>query len=607
MTTSTKSTKSTIETSAKDAPTAPANDFKLKPEGDLHTISGKYDCHVYFIHCTEHNNVLLTRQHSISARWMPFTEMPNRSWKDGAIDGFCLVLSGGTTNKEMFEELKQSPPYASFKCMQIFRLQVPQTLKFITRTIYYFRLNPIAENFKCCQAIAPHLEWFSLAIIRSGRVPNLWGPELVECCKLITDKVKKKITEYSCEEAYMYVPRDPPENIEEDMLKSLHITQIDVERLYEDFVEHCFPSFYQTLTSFCCYMSKYKFEYDEARLIKLFAAFNIARNGFLSFHELLLGLACLEPNSTHGEFRSQFIFRYYDLDHTGFLTEEKLKAMVADMVPAENVEEKLDEIISGIGGTSVIGRFSVTEKDFLSAIGSHQIRGTSTLCRLPKSIFSQISRFLAMKCFSKINCKNVLGNVMIKRDYENICSTCTDYQYEMACHSVNYDIQNNMTYKRLPQVELQQNPPDGSFTAQRYSLEYIFNPYSSANAMLKILHEFVKNKGTVEKPLGVMHNRKADFYKLLLQLYHDVSLLLDKEFKCKKVYSPCYVIGDIHGNIEDLLSMERTLWFQKPCITNFIFLGDYVDRGQWGLECALYLVALKILCPNKVSFGKFIL
>ena len=78
------------------------------------------------------------------------------------------------------------------------------------------------------------------------------------------------------------------------------------------------------------------------------------------------------------------------------------------------------------------------------------------------------------------------------------------------------------------------------------------------------------------------------------------SLVSNRCLLCR--YSPCYIIGDIHGNIEDLLSMSKTLWPTMPCVgSSFLFLGDYVDRGQWGLECALYLVAFKVLCPNKVT------
>ena len=35
--------------------------------------------------------------------------------------------------------------------------------------------------------------------------------------------------------------------------------------------------------------------------------------------------------------------------------------------------------------------------------------------------------------------------------------------------------------------------------------------------------------------------------------------------------------------------------------SNYLFLGDYVDRGKWGFECAVYLMALKLLDPSKIT------
>lgn len=61
------------------------------------------------------------------------------------------------------------------------------------------------------------------------------------------------------------------------------------------------------------------------------------------------------------------------------------------------------------------------------------------------------------------------------------------------------------------------------------------------------------------------------------------------------------LISDIHGNLSDLLSMERVIWRHLPAGANLVFLGDYVDRGKWSFECAVYVLALKALFPHKVT------
>ena len=80
-------------------------------------------------------------------------------------------------------------------------------------------------------------------------------------------------------------------------------------------------------------MTKHGFESNEKQLVRLFNAFNYHKNGFLSFHEVLLGLAAIEPATAHGEARVKFIFRFYDRKNKGMLLESDFRKMVNDIHP----------------------------------------------------------------------------------------------------------------------------------------------------------------------------------------------------------------------------------------------------------------------------------
>ena len=57
----------------------------------------------------------------------------------------------------------------------------------------------------------------------------------------------------------------------------------------------------------------------------------------------------------------------------------------------------------------------------------------------------------------------------------------------------------------------------------------------------------------------------------------------------------CVIIGDIHGNIQDLTRIIRK--FQG---NDMIFLGDYVDRGSYSVEVICLLLALHCADPKRI-------
>ncbi|XP_071796976.1 serine/threonine-protein phosphatase PP1-gamma catalytic subunit B-like [Asterias amurensis] len=91
------------------------------------------------------------------------------------------------------------------------------------------------------------------------------------------------------------------------------------------------------------------------------------------------------------------------------------------------------------------------------------------------------------------------------------------------------------------------------------------------------------------KQVQLPENQIRQLCQLSREKFLEEPMLLELE-------APVNIVGDIHGQFMDLIRHFDALGF--PPDSNYLFLGDYVDRGKQSLETICLMLAYKLKYPS---------
>lgn len=84
----------------------------------------------------------------------------------------------------------------------------------------------------------------------------------------------------------------------------------------------------------------------------------------------------------------------------------------------------------------------------------------------------------------------------------------------------------------------------------------------------------------------------------LIEICHYCRDIFSKESTLLSLEGEFRVIGDLHGQLPDLIRIFKKCG--KPSKHKYLFLGDLVDRGHFSVETAMILLSLKAEYPNTI-------
>ena len=317
---------------------------RLKPINKYPKKLNVFHNMAFVIFCPKHrkiavsDNIVKKRELAI---WLPFVYLSSDIKKRITVEeSIALILSDD--NPRLTALYKKEKPFDS-SISSMCSMSIKEINFGFTRSVCLVRLHSDNPVLQCCRKTSRTI-WLDIDLISNDYIDCLWGPQLKHYIRVFDEYFQKVRTVY-CLYSKLYTPHIPDEQV----LKSLNITEKQIQLFYMDFIEHCFPSVVMSFVSFKDYLGKYGFKSNGKTLNRFFDAFikdtNLNDRNFLFFEELLLGLAHIDPKCINNESRFGLAFRYYDVDRDGYLSKEEFREMIEDFHENET-SDMIDSIVN---------------------------------------------------------------------------------------------------------------------------------------------------------------------------------------------------------------------------------------------------------------------
>jgi diadenosine tetraphosphatase ApaH/serine/threonine PP2A family protein phosphatase/Ca2+-binding EF-hand superfamily protein len=318
------------------------------------------------------------------------------------------------------------------------------------------------------------------------------------------------------------------------------------------------------------------------------------QDGTISVNEFVAGLLAFAPSTPHeisnasGQLRLQLIFLLYDSDRDGLLNNQELSVLLEHLRVL--IKHKLPSDDTDLLISMYSGRFGFAA--FYECVACSMLSGTSLLLRLPIDVTDSSPRrppSPLVQALPRANTAPVEAvNSAPKAETPRRSFRASEIDPRRGVGFVASDQQDEREFGKLKEkLQVEAGPSaDPRLAVPLRIIRYLMEATSGP----KVDWDTLKLVETEAE---------------MIFLCEEVQEILKTEDSVVDVKLPCRIYGDVHGNLPDLTMMFNSFsWPDRRkgdiLSMNYVFLGDWVDRGRFSVEVVVVLFCLKILYPRKV-------